>query len=61
MAQQRFQLQQTAPGLPAEMVCAGCQAGMVMDEDAAGGPAGALVMEHAPDCPEVRRMAGQQA
>jgi hypothetical protein len=54
---QRFQIRETVPGLPGELVCYGCGAGQTMDEDTGDSPAGALIMEHTEDCGEVRRLA----
>jgi hypothetical protein len=56
MAEQRLQLRETIPGVPGEIVCAGCQAGMVMAEPEGDSPAGALVMTHTDSCGEVKRL-----
>ena len=56
MATQRFQLRETIPGLPGEMVCAGCQAAPVMAEPEGDSPAGVLEMDHADGCGEVKRL-----
>ena len=55
-AAQWFQLRETLPGLPGEMVCAGCQAAPVMSEDAGDSPAGVLEMNHTDGCGEVKRL-----
>jgi len=59
-AQQDFQLREGPGGLPGEYVCAGCQAPMIMGEQAGESPTGTLTMEHLDGCGEVRRLRGVQ-
>ena len=61
MAEQRFQLQETRPGLPGEWVCAGasCRAPMTMAEPDGDIPAGAMIMDHQAGCEEVARLAAK--
>jgi len=53
---QRFQLISAGPGLPPDVGCYGCQATFTEGEVPDEGPAGALVMVHKIDCPEVGRL-----
>lgn len=57
MAEQQFQVRETIPNLPGELVCAGCFAPMAENPDAGDSPAGAMIMKHDDGCPEVRRLA----
>lgn len=55
-ATQQFQLQESVPGLPGEYVCAGCKQPMTMIEPTGDAPAGAMEIEHADGCEEVKRL-----
>lgn len=61
MAKQVFQIRETVPGLPGEMICAGCQAAPVMTEPTGESPTGTLEMDHGEGCPEVKTLAAGQA
>lgn len=57
---QQFVLFAPSPGLPAEWVCAGCQAPMTEVPPTGDNPVDAVTMNHSEQCPEIAAMQAQQ-